>query len=88
MTRFYELRQKEVINIRDGCRLGFICDIEIDCECGKITALIIPGPGKLFGIFGREQEYKILWACVKQIGDDLILIDADMKDILVDCVDE
>lgn len=84
-VRFYELKQKEVINIKDGCRLGFVSDIRIDKEKGKVLELIIPGPGRIFGVFGREQEYRVEWVCVKQIGDDIILIDADPDKLLCDC---
>ena len=27
---FCELRRKEVINLRDGARLGAVCDLEVD----------------------------------------------------------
>lgn len=84
MVRIYEMRQKEVINTRDGCRLGYICDIEVDTENGKIEKIIVPGPGKIFGIFGREQEYQIPWDAIKQIGDDLILVDVETEKILSD----
>ncbi len=75
--RFCELRQKEVINVRDCQRLGFVADIEFDPACGKICQLIIPGPGKLCGLFGRESECVIGWNCVRQIGTDIILVDVD-----------
>ena len=85
MTRMYELRQKEVINICDGCRLGYVSDLEIDCSKGIIITLIIPGSGKLFGLFGHEKEYRVPWDCIKQIGEDLILIECDTDEIFVDC---
>jgi len=84
MVRMYELKQKEVINIKDGFRFGFVCDVEIDCD-GKICAIIVPGPGRVFGVFGREQEYKIPWGCVTQLGEDLILVEVDTVKVLVDC---
>jgi len=77
----YELKQKEVININDGKRFGFIADADID-ECnGKIKRIIIPAGGKIFGIFGRESEYCIPWCDIKQIGDDIILIDVNTNKI-------
>lgn len=85
LVRMYELRQKEVINTRDGCRFGYICDMEIDIKTGTVDTIIIPGPGKVFGVFGREQEYQIPWDNIKKIGDDLILVDIDTKDALCDC---
>ena len=42
--RFADFRCKEVINICDGCRLGYVGDVECRLPDGQITALIIPGP--------------------------------------------
>jgi len=39
----------------------------------------------VFGVFGREQEYKIPWGCVTQLGEDLILVEVDTEKVLVDC---
>ena len=85
MVRIYDMKQKEVINIKDGSRYGFICDVEIDEKCGTIACIIVPGPGKVFGMFGHDQEYKIPWENICQIGDDLILVDVDTSRVLVDC---
>lgn len=84
MSRLYEIRQKEVINIKDGSRLGFVSDLEIDTKCGRIKQIILPCQGKLFGVFGHEKEYRIDWDDIKRIGDDIIIIEADMEDILED----
>lgn len=75
--RLYDLKQKEVINIRTCCSLGCISDLEIDCKSGCISALLIPGPGKFCCLLGREFEYCIPWKCVVQIGCDIILVDID-----------
>ena len=29
-----ELREKDVINVCDGKKLGYICDMDIDTDCG------------------------------------------------------
>ncbi|MBQ9647965.1 MAG: YlmC/YmxH family sporulation protein [Oscillospiraceae bacterium] len=73
--RFTDLRCKEVININDGCRLGYVGDLDIRIPEGEITAIIVPGPLKFFGLFGRGEEYYIPWRCIKRIGDDVILIE-------------
>lgn len=73
--RFFELRQKEVINICTCKSLGCPVDIEIDCKSGNVAAIIIPGPGKLLGILGRDCEYIIPWECIVQIGNDIILVE-------------
>ena len=46
--RFTDLRCKEVINICDGCRLGYVGDVECQLPEGKMTALIVPGPFRFF----------------------------------------
>ena len=73
--RVVDLRCKEVINICDGCRLGYVCDVEIDLVCGKVIAIIVPGPCRFFGLFGREEDYVIPWEAIRRFGDDIILID-------------
>lgn len=84
LVRIYEMRQKEVINTLDGARYGYMSDVEIDNKTGKVEKLIIPGPGKILGMFGREQEYQIKWDKIKKIGDDIILVEIkEDEDILV-----
>lgn len=70
---FSALRDKEVINTADGCRLGYVCDLEIDPICGQIIALLIPGKGGLLRP-GKCREIRIPWNCIVRIGDDLILV--------------
>ncbi|MCL2500118.1 MAG: YlmC/YmxH family sporulation protein [Defluviitaleaceae bacterium] len=77
MARMYDLRQKEIINTKDGVRFGFVSDLVIDVEEGKIQALIVPGPGRVLGVFGRDQEYRIPWKDITKIGEDIILVDCD-----------
>lgn len=84
MVRIYDMRQKEVINTKDGCRLGYICDLEIDLESGNIEKIIIPGPGKVLGLFGKTLEYQIPWDGIKKIGEDIILIDLELEDYLIE----
>jgi len=73
--RIQDLRRKEVINICDGCRLGFVGDVELKIPEGQVTALVVYGPCRFFGLFGRGEEYYIPWECIQRIGDDIILID-------------
>ncbi|NLF37731.1 MAG: YlmC/YmxH family sporulation protein [Clostridiaceae bacterium] len=79
MNRSSDFRQKEVINVSDGKRLGFVSDVEIDLEEGKIDAIILPGVGKLFGILGKESEFIIPWDKIRKIGEDIILVDLDER---------
>ncbi len=80
--RFSYLREKEVINICDGKRLGFVCDFEFEPATGKICTLIIPEECGKWNFFGKERAYFVPWRCIRRIGDDIILVEADTDDIL------
>ncbi len=75
LNRFTLLRCKEVINICDGSRLGYVGDVELRVPEGEVTALIVFGPCRFFGLFGRGEDYYIPWDCIRRIGDDTILVD-------------
>lgn len=79
MINLSEMREKEVINIRDGVKIGLIYDFEIDLEYGKVVAVIIPGPGKVLGLFGKNKDLLIEWKNIVRIGTDAILVDIDME---------
>ncbi len=71
-----ELKTKEVINVTDGARLGFVSDVEIDLSDGRLTAIIVPGAYRMMGFLGREEDIVIKWENIKKIGDDIIIIDS------------
>lgn len=85
MVRMSELRCREVINICDGCRLGYVTDMELDCTGGNVVALIVPGKARLFGLLGREDEFVIHWGCIRRIGGDIILVEVDLERIRKPC---
>ena len=74
-TRVGDLRCKEVINVADGSRYGYVGDAEVDLETGQIRALIVPGRLRLFGLLGREPERVFSWEAVKRFGEDIILVE-------------
>lgn len=74
-TTYCELRQKEVINVCDGARLGAICDLELDICAGTILALIVPGPARCFGLLHSAEELVIPFCQIKKIGEDVILVE-------------
>ncbi len=78
MCRITDLRNKEVINIKDGSRLGCVYDAEFDICTAKIVAIIVPGSSCFFGLFGRDEDYVIPWKDIEKIGDDIILVCYDI----------
>ncbi len=73
--RYSELRCKEVINVRDGCRYGHVNDLEFDEKTGKIHAILVPVRNRIWGFIVSDEEYRIPWRKVIRIGDDAILVD-------------
>ena len=71
------MREKEIINLRDGCRLGCVCDVEFDTCSGHIVSIVVLGRGKMFGFGSKCDDIKICWSDIKVIGDDTILVDFD-----------
>lgn len=76
VIRISELRQRDVINVVDGRRLGLIKDVELDVVEGKIKALILPGQGgKFLFFFGHNEDLVIPWEKVVKVGIDVILVE-------------
>ena len=69
-----DFRDKEVICVSDGRRLGFVSEIEFDVCDGRITAIIVCGEGGVLGI-GKGQAVTVPWEKIQKIGEDIILVD-------------
>ncbi len=80
---FSELRCKEVICVNDGQRLGYVSDLAVDVPEGRVTHILVPGPCRFFGIFGRRDDFRIAWNCIRRIGPDIILVDVKPCDCRV-----
>lgn len=70
-----DFKHKEVININDAKRLGFVQDVCADLQTGSITSIIVPGEKKFKSMFTNVNDIVIPWANIKCIGDDIILVD-------------
>ena len=69
--RITDLRRKEVINNKTGCRIGFVDDVEVDTVTAKLVAIVIFGRWRCFGLLGKDEN--IVIKCL--IGEDTILVD-------------
>jgi YlmC/YmxH family sporulation protein len=73
--RIGDLRCREVINVADGRRLGFVDDVLLDVREGRVLAITVQGRAKLLGVVGREEDYVRPWESISRMGDDIILVD-------------
>ena len=70
-----DFKRKEVININDAKRLGYVQDVCADLKTGTITSIIVPGEKKLKSMFNNSEDIVIPWQNIKCIGEDIILVE-------------
>ena len=73
---FGELKNKEIINILDGRRLGHIIDILFENSTGTVMGIVVPGEKKLFR---KNEDVFIPLELIRKIGDDVILVRLDVQ---------
>ena len=71
---FSNLRNKEVVNLKTGLKLGYVDDIEIDTATGSVVSLIVFGRPRALGIMGRDEDIIIKCSDIDLIGEDTILV--------------
>lgn len=76
MIKISALQEKDVINVLDGKKVGYIIDLDIDVETGKINAFILESDVSIFKRL-KKDEWVILWEHVEKIGTDVILVRFD-----------
>ncbi len=77
MVKTSELRIKEVVNLKDGRRLGAISDLELDLQSGRVVALVLPAAGRWLGVFGRDHDIVVPWDRIRKFGQDVILVELE-----------
>ena len=73
-----ELERKDVVSLCSGRFLGHICDLELESECGRVSAVYVC-PDSLFGCSGREKT-RIPWDKIKCIGEDTVIVEQKSED--------
>ncbi len=71
---FCSLREKEVVNIADGKKLGRVIDIGFNCA-GKVLGIILPMDKKFFKSMSSSDNIFVPWQHVLKIGNDVILVE-------------
>ncbi|MBR1559857.1 MAG: YlmC/YmxH family sporulation protein [Clostridia bacterium] len=75
---FSELREKDVINIRDGRNLGKPIDLILN-ETACVEALVVSeGKRGLLSLIRPTRDGRAIdWRRVRRIGDDVILVEVE-----------
>lgn len=73
-----QLRDREIINLCDGTRLGFADDFEFDLCDGRITALLLTDRGVFH--FSKCEDLRIPWDKIECIGEDTILVRLNLSE--------
>lgn len=68
------IRNKEVIEITAGERLGYIDDVRLSEDFTSVTGFVIYGRERLFGLLGREEDIVIKCEEITVIGEDVLLV--------------
>ncbi len=87
MIKISDFQSKDVVNILDGKRLGRISDLELDLNQGRVRALVVPGTGRLFGVFSKGAsggDVVIPWSNIVKIGVDVILVRLENRTTFVE----
>ena len=74
ICRIDELKNKQVVCVKNGCVLGLVSDVELDTQSGNLTSIVIFGNYKLLGLFGRGEDIVIPWEDIQVIGNETILV--------------
>lgn len=74
-----DLKDKEVVNVVNGMKIGYVDDIEFDTETSAVTAMVIYGREKMFGFLGREEDIIISCKEIQLIGKDTILVASKLE---------
>lgn len=74
-TKGLDFKHKEVINITNARRLGYVQDVTAELETGTITSIIVPGGNKFKNMFSGNNDIVIPWKNIRCIGDEIILVE-------------
>lgn len=71
---FCTLREKVVVNVCDGKRLGHVIDINFNSH-GQILGVIVPGDKRFIKSLSAGDSIYIPWRCIVKIGEDTLLVE-------------
>ena len=69
-----ELQKKDIVNIKDGKKIGKIVDAKINSE-GFIEYLVVDERRNIRNILSSNNDINISFKQIKRIGSDVILVE-------------
>lgn len=72
--RINDFRYKDVVCVKDGIRLGYVGDVELDTKTAQLISIVIFGKYRCFGLLGKDDDIVIAWDDIDIIGEDTILV--------------
>lgn len=81
-----ELRSKDVINVVNGENLGKVDNLELNAVTTSVTALVLYGRPRFFGLFGPRDNCVISFREIRLIGKDAILVALDDSGNCASCI--
>lgn len=73
MFKSFDLRRKKVIDIKTAEQVGYIRDMDIDLESGKINSVTVPHGG-ICGMFRKRERMTVPWKNVLAIGSEYVIV--------------
>ena len=84
MIRVSDIMDKEIINVKNGKKMGFITDIDIDVNVGRVVSFSTTGEGS-GGFFSRGVDMDVIfWNEILKIGCDTIIVNIGSEKIGID----
>ena len=78
--RMTDLAGKELINLKDGQRLGRLgdCDLEVDEGSGSLSAVVVPVRAARDRAAGPA---RIPWTAIRRVGPDVLIVEMDLPEL-------
>ena len=74
ICRVSDLQRRDVICLKDGARLGAVGDVELDTGTARLSAVLVYGRPRFFGLIGRPQPVRVAWEDISLLGADTIVV--------------
>lgn len=81
VVSFSALRNKEIVNMKTGMKIGYVDDLEMDTSDSSVVSLIVYGKPRAFGLMGRDDDMVIKCRNIRLIGEDTILVDLEDSEV-------